>query len=195
MFVEDPALCIGGAAIVLRPGAASRFGEREYARAALRERFRQCIDLAPDGFVDGGDILATGREVVVGLSARTHANGARALTRVLRNLGLPARIVQAPADILHFKSACGLLAPETVFCTEALAATGCFSGYHVIQCPRGEEAAANLVRVNDTVLVGSNYPETVDLLTRHGFDVVTVATSEAAKLDGGLSCMSLRFRA
>ena len=194
VFVEDPALCIAGAAIVLRPGATSRFGEREHARAALGERFGRCVDLPQDGFVDGGDILVTGGEVIVGLSARTDANGARALTGVLDGLGLPARVVETPSDVLHFKSACGLLAPETVFCAEALAATGYFSEYQVIACPAGEEAAANLIRVNDTVLVSSGYPETVDLLTRHDFDVVTVPTSEAAKLNGGLSCMSLRFR-
>ena len=194
VFVEDPALCIAGAAIVLRPGAQSRFGEREHVRATLGKRLGRCIDLPPDGFLDGGDIFVTGREVVVGLSARTDANGTRALTRVLGRLGLQPRVVETPADVLHFKSACGLLEPETVFCTEALAATGCFSGYHVIPCPSGEEAAANLIRVNDAVLVSAGYPRTVDLLDRHGFEVVTVPTSEAAKLDGGLSCMSLRFR-
>ena len=195
VFVEDPALCVAGAAIILRPGAKSRFGEREHARAALGQRFERCIDLPPDGFVEGGDVLVTGREVVVGLSARTDRNGVRALMRVIGDLGLSVRTVQAPADILHFKSACGLLEPDTVLCTEALAASGCFSGYNIIQCPAGEEAAANVIRVNDVVLVSSGYPRTVDLLDRHGFDVVTVPTGEAARLDGGLSCMSLRFRA
>lgn len=195
VFVEDPALCVADAAIILRPGAKTRFGEREHARAALAERFERCINLPPDGFVEGGDILVTGREVVVGLSARTDRNGVRALMRVLGDLGLSVRTLQTPADILHFKSACGLLEPDTVLCTEALAATGCFSGYHIIQCPGGEEAAANVIRVNDVVLVSAGYPGTVDLLDRHGFDVVTVPASEAARLDGGLSCMSLRFRA
>ena len=70
----------------------------------------------------------------------------------------------------------------------------CFSGYRVIECPEGEEAAANLVRVNDVVLASAGHPRTVGLLASEGHDVRTISTAQAARLDGGLSCMSLRFR-
>ena len=192
VFVEDPALCVAGSAIILRPGTPSRFGERDAAREALQEHFDTVIDLDEDGFVDGGDILVTSREILAGLSARTDAKGVEALSSVVSELGLPMRVV--PPDILHFKTACGLLDDETVFCTRALAASGCFSGYRVVECPRGEEAAANLVRVNGVVLVSARYPGTADLLVREGYQVRTVSTVQAARLDGGLSCMSLRFR-
>ena len=194
VFVEDPALCVAGSAIILRPGAASRFGERDAARATLREHFDTVIDLDGDGFVDGGDILVTGREILLGLSARTDPKGAEALSSVVSKLGLPMRVLQTPPNILHFKTACGLLDDETVFCTKALSASSCFSGYRVMDCPSGEEAAANLVRVNGVVLVSAGYPKTADLLKREGYHVRTVATGQAARLEGGLSCMSLRFR-
>ena len=103
-------------------------------------------------------------------------------------------IHQTPRDILHFKTACGLLDDETVFCTRVLGASGCFSGYRVIDCPSGEEAAANLVRIDDVVLVSAGYPKTANLLASKGYQVKTVSTVEAARLDGGLSCMSLQFR-
>ena len=194
VFVEDPALCVVGAAIVLRPGAPSRLGERDAARTALREHFDTVFDLDGDGFVDGGDILVTGREVLAGLSARTDAKGAEALSRVVSELGLPMRVLRTPPDILHFKTACGLLDDETVLCTRALAASGCFSGYRTIECPSGEEAAANLVRVNGVVLVSAGYPKTADVLASEGYRVRPVPTVQAARLDGGPSCMSLRFR-
>ena len=194
VFVEDPALCVAGCAIILRPGAPSRFGERDAAREALREHFDTVVDLEGDGFVDGGDILVTGREVLAGLSARTDARGVEALSSVVGELGLPMRVLRTPPDILHLKTACGLLDDETVFCTRALSASGCFSGYRIIECPCGEEAAANLVRVNGVVLVSAGYSKTADVLASEGYEVRSVSTVQAARLDGGLSCMSLRFR-
>ena len=194
VFVEDVALCVAGIAIILRPGATSRFGERETVREALSSALGEVIDLDTDGFVDGGDILVTEHEVIVGESARTNAKGTGALASTLSDFGIPLRRVHTPPAILHFKTACGLLDAETVFCTGALAATGCFTGYRTIDCPVGEEAAANLVRINDAVLLSKGYPKTIRLLEAEGFTVATVPTTQAAKLDGGLSCMSLRFR-
>ena len=194
VFVEDPALCVAGATIILRPGAPSRFGEREAARSALRKLFDTVIDLREGGFVDGGDILVTGREVLVGLSTRTDSKGVEALSLIMNELELPMRVIRTPPDVLHFKSDCGLLDDETVFCTRALAASGCFSGYRVIECPAGEEVAANLVRINGVVLASAGHPRTIGLLASEGYDVRTIPTEQAARLDGGLSCMSLRFR-
>ena len=112
----------------------------------------------------------------------------------MNELGLPMRVIRTPPEILHFKTECGLLDDETVFCTRTLAASGCFSGYRVIECPDGEEAAANLVRVNGVVLAAAGHPGTVGLLAGKGYDIRMVSTAQAARLDGGLSCMSLRFR-
>ena len=132
--------------------------------------------------------------ILVGLSARTDSDGVAALSLTLNELGLSMRVIRTPPDVLHFKTACGLLDDETVFCTRALAVSGCFSGYRVIECPEGEEPAANLVRVNGVVLTNAGYPGTVGLLAGEGYDVRTISTTQDARLDGGLSCMSLRFR-
>jgi len=193
VFVEDPALCVAGAAILLRPGAPSRFGEREAAREALSAHFDTVIDLPEGGFVDGGDILVTGREALVGLSARTDEAGVEDLKVILDGLGVPLRIVRTPPEILHFKTECGLLDDDTIFATRALITTGCFAGYSLIECPEGEEGAANLIRFNDQVLVSEGYPETVRMLRAAGYLVTVLSTREAARVDGGLSCMSLRF--
>lgn len=197
VFVEDPALCVAGTAIILRPGAESRFGERDPMRDALNKIFKRVIDLPEggpnDGYVDGGDILVTGREVLIGLSARTDAAGVEKLDRILAAIDVPLRIVQTPPEILHFKTGCGLLDAETIFATAPLVRSGCFDGYRVVECPAGEEPAANLIRVNAEVFLAKGFPRTAALLRDEGYSVTELSVAEAAKLDGGLSCMSLRF--
>ncbi len=193
VFIEDPAICSGDTAIALRPGTVSRFGETAELRPTLLGIFDTVIDLPGDGFVDGGDVLLTDHEAFIGLSARTDQTGFNALADVLNDLGYVARKVETPPNILHFKTDCGLLDSETIFSSCTLAATDCFSGYRVIEAPEGEEAAANLIRINDVVLLSAGHPKTEELLTTHGYTVRTLDTSEAARVDGGLSCMSLRF--
>lgn len=143
--------------------------------------------------MDGGDILVTETEILVGLSDRTDQAGFDALSKIVRDLGYTTRAVHTPAGVLHFKSDCGLLDEETIFATKALAASRCFEGYRVIEAPDGEGPAANLIRVNDHVLMSEGHPRTQELLTKAGYEIVTLPNSEAAKVDGGLSCMSLRF--
>lgn len=193
VFIEDAALCVGNTAIVLRPGAPSRFGEAAKLAPALQSIMQQVITLPGKGYVDGGDVLLTDNEAFIGLSARTNQAGFDGLSHVLGNLGYQSRKIYTPESILHFKTDCGLLDAETIFATETLAATGCFDGYRVLLAPAAETAAANLIRVNDTVFINSGYPETLELLQNEGYSVCELDTSEAAKLDAGLSCMSLRI--
>ena len=193
VFIEDAALCLAGVAITLRPGASSRFGEAEALRPELVDRFNEVIDLPGPGFIDGGDILVTDTEVLVGLSARTDRDGFNALAVIVESLGYSARQIHTPPDILHFKTDCGLLDSNTIFASRPLAASGCFADYSVIEAPEDEKAAANLIRVNDRVFISAGYPKTCELLQHHGYLVVALPTSEAAKVDGGLSCESLRY--
>ncbi|MDE2185086.1 MAG: dimethylarginine dimethylaminohydrolase [Alphaproteobacteria bacterium] len=195
VFVEDPALVFSEGAILLRPGAASRRHEAEEMRGALRRHFHRVLELGEGACVDGGDVLVTPMSVLIGLSKRTVLEGAQALCRALAELGRQARIVETPGSVLHLKSAAALIGEDTVVTTRALEGSGMFSGFKVLLTPPGEEAAANLVRINDVVLVGSGYPRTIDMLTGHGFELRTLPVGEVAKLDAGLSCMSLRWHA
>ena len=192
VFVEDPALVFPEGAILLRPGAASRLGEAEALAPILRRRFDRVLALG-EGFADGGDVLVTPDRVFIGLSGRTDAAGAAALARLLAELGYRAEVVQTPPSILHFKTGSALLDEETIVATPALAASGIFEGFRVLTVPEGEEAAANLLRINDVVLVGAAFPRTIELLAERSFDVVPLAVAEIRKLDAGLSCMSLRW--
>lgn len=193
VFVEDSALCLKDAAIVLRPGAQSRFGEAALIRPTLENHFSKVMDLPGDGFLDGGDVLLSDEDAFIGLSARTNQAGFDALSSILVKFGYSPVKLETQASILHFKTECGLLDSKTIFSTANLSSIGCFENYQVILTPEGEEDAANIVRFNDNVLVSQGYPKSEALLKSHGYNVVVIDTSEPAKIDGGLSCMSLRF--
>jgi len=193
VFIEDAALCIAGVAIVLRPGAPSRFGEAAHLMPELQKVFKKVITLSGQGHVDGGDVLVTETDVFIGLSARTNQQGFNELASIVESLGYRAKQINTPKDILHFKTDCGLLDDTTIFSSARLARTGCFQGYNVIEAPEKEIAAANLIRFNDIVFISAGFPETKRILEEHGYKVTCLETTEAAKVDGGLSCMSLRF--
>jgi dimethylargininase len=192
VFVEDPALVFPEGAIVLRPGAPSRLGEGALIAPDLRRHFDRVLELT-DGFAEGGDILTTSREVLIGLSARTDHRGATALLDLLEQLGRRGRIVTTPPGVLHFKTDCSLLDEETILSTERLAASLVFGGYRVVLTPAGEDAAANALRVNDRVLLGRDFPRTAERLSRAGYTVVSLPNTNIALLDAGFSCLSLRW--
>lgn len=193
LFVEDTALVFPEGAIVLRPGAPSRFGEAEAIAPVLRRHFAECIGMPGPGFADGGDVLVTPETVYIGLSKRTDEVGAAALVECLAHFGRRGRVVTPPAGLLHLKTGCGLLDDETVLATGALAASGLLAGLRCIEVAEGEDEAANALRVNDFVLIDDRCRRTIDRLDRAGYRAVPVAVREAGKLDAGLSCMSLRW--
>lgn len=194
VFVEDTALCLPDIAVVMRPGAPSRLGEAAAMAPHLAAHYPDLQHIAgPGSHIEGGDILVTGREVLVGRSARTNAAGVAELAALLALRGYRLREVHTPPGVLHFKTDCSLLDAGTVLATGRLAASGCFSGYRVILTAPGEEAAANAIRFNDLVLVAEGFPATRDRLLAAGFEVREIGNSECARLDGGMSCLSLRF--
>lgn len=194
VFVEDPALVFSNGAVLLRPGAPSRAGESPALAPHLRERFDTVLEL-DEGHADGGDVLDTPGRTFIGLSARTDHTGAAALVRALSLLGRQGQVVQPPPGVLHLKSACALLDEETILATAAVAASGIFDGFRIFTVPHQEEAAANALRLNRIVLASAAGPRTLELLDRHGYSVRPLETREIARLDAGLSCMSLRWRA
>lgn len=194
VFVEDTALCLPEGAVVMRPGAPTRLGEAAEMAPHLEALYGQVLRIkGQDSFIEGGDILMTETEVLVGRSARTNAAGIAELAALLAPWGQTVREVLTPPGVLHFKTDCSLLDAETVLATERLAASGCFAGYRVIHTAPGEEACANTIRFNDLVLMPAGFPATRDRLADAGYRVVEIGNSECAKLDGGMSCLSLRF--
>ncbi|WP_027997768.1 dimethylarginine dimethylaminohydrolase family protein [Sinorhizobium arboris] len=192
IFVEDPALVFTEGAVLLRPGAATRVKEVEEIAPTLRDMFETVLDL-PQGYADGGDVLTTRESVMIGLSARTDRAGAAALQACLEKLGRKSEVVATPEGVLHFKTDCSLLDDETILSTNRLARSGVFGKFRQMIIPEGEEPAANALRVNDVVMVGSDFPRTIEMLDKAGYKVVPLKTTEIGKIDAGLSCMSLRW--
>jgi dimethylargininase len=192
VFLEDPALVFPEGAILLRPGAPSRFGEAAALATELTARFEetQALDV---GFADGGDVINLGDRILIGVSSRTNEAGAERLVRLLDKFGRRAEAVVTPPGVLHFKSDCALVGHETVLATPRLAKSGVFKGFRVIETAPGEERAANALRVNGDLLVAAGCPGTADRLTKAEARIVFLSASEIAKIDAGLSCMSLRW--
>ena len=193
VFVEDAALCLPEGAVLMRPGAPSRLGEARAMAPHLAKHDEEVHSIEEPGFIEGGDILTTGREILVGQSARTNREGIEALRNIVVRWGYAVREVSTPDGVLHFKTDCSLLDEETILATPRVGASGCFEGYRVIHTAEGEDACANSVRFNDLVVVPAGFPKTAERLASSGYNVRPVANTEAAKLDGGMSCLSLRF--
>jgi dimethylargininase len=194
VFVEDTALCLPQGAVIMRPGAPTRLGEAAEMAPHLKALYREVVAITgPESFIEGGDILVTEAEILVGRSARTNAAGIAELTRLVEPWGHTVREVHTPPGVLHFKTDCSLLDAQTILSTRRLSASGCFTGYTVIDVPEGKEAAANTIRFNDLVLMPAGFPKTHDAITAAGFTLREIGNSECAKLDGGMSCLSLRF--
>ncbi len=194
IFVEDPALVFPEAAILLRPGAASRESEGAFLRPVLEAAFGAVLEL-PQGYADGGDVLAMADVIYIGLSARTDRAGAEALTGLLAGLGRKAVVVETPPSVLHLKTASSIIDEETILATADLAATGVFADYRVLVVPKGEEGGANVLRVNDVILAGNRFPRILDLLDDHGVRLAVLQNGEIEKIDAGFTCMSLRWLA
>jgi len=193
VFVEDAALCLPQGAVVMRPGAPSRLGEAAEMAPTLGEFYQEISAIEEPGFIEGGDILVTEKEILVGTSARTNDEGIRQLGEIVAEWGHSVRKVETPAGVLHFKTDCSLLDEETILSTRRLASSGCFEGYRVLHTSEGEEACANTIRFNEQVIMPAGFPRTAEMLSDAGYSVTSIGNTEAAKLDGGMSCLSLRF--
>ncbi|MFQ3355453.1 MAG: dimethylargininase [Paracoccaceae bacterium] len=193
LFVEDTALCLPEGVILMRPGAESRLGEVDQIAPHLNAFYKDIFSVKGEARIEAGDILATETEILVGRSERTNKFGILELSRLTKDWGYQVREVNTPPDILHFKTDCSLLDGNTILSTPKLARTGCFNGYNLIYTADGEDEAANTIRVNDYVIMPNGFNKTAGRLKDGGYNVIQVENSECAKIDGGMSCLSLRF--
>ena len=199
-FVEDTAIVTGRGAVITRPGAPTRQGEARSIAECLRQFYgERCVIEAP-GTVDGGDICEADGHFLIGVSARTNAHGADQLAGHLKRMGYVSSLIdiRAKPTLLHLKSGIaylggGVWVVDAAVQDELAALHGLDGARHPIVVAPAEAYAANCVRVNEVVLVAEGYPETSAALTRAGCRLLQLDMSEFRKMDGGLSCLSLRF--
>ena len=195
-FVEDTALVTERGAIVTRPGAPSRRGEVEVIESALRGLFDTIPRIGAPGTLDAGDVCEADGHFLIGISARTNEAGAAQLAAHLVELGYRADVVDIRAyhRLLHLKTGIAWLGDGRLLATGDLPAWPALAAYEIVRVPETERYAANALRVNDHVLVAAGYPVTRAAIESLGFPVIPLDMSEFRKLDGGLSCLSLRWQ-
>ncbi len=189
VFVEDTAVVFDEVAVIARPGAPSRRAETT-AVAATLSKYRGLRSIDPPATLDGGDVLRAGRRVFVGASSRTTVTAADQLRRILRPFGYAVDVVET-RRCLHLKSAVTQLADDWLIVNPDWIDTGAFLGFRLLAIDPAEPAAANVLRVGNTVLNAGAHPATRARLQASGLAVVPVDMSELAKAEGALTCCSL----
>lgn len=194
-FVEDTAVVTPRGAMLTRPGAPSRDGEVDAIASAIAGYFDPLERIEAPGTLDGGDICEAGDHFYIGISRRTNLDGAGQLAEFLRALGYETSFVDIrdATSILHLKSGFAYLGGGTFLAIDEIVPRLDMARGDVIAVPEGEEYGANCVLVNGAVLMASGHPKLELLLTRRGYRTVALDMSEFKKMDGGLSCLSLRF--
>jgi dimethylargininase len=194
-FVEDGAIVTARGAILTRPGAASRAGEVAALGAALGRWFPDLDAITAPGTVDGGDVCEAGPHFFIRLSARTNAEGAAQLAAWLGKHGFESSVIdmRRVPGLLHLKTGLSWLGGRRLLAGDEFVGHQALGGWQIVRVPTGEEYAANCVRINDEVLIAQGYPATAALLGGLGYEVTALGMSEYRKMDGGLSCLSVRW--
>jgi dimethylargininase len=194
-FVEDTAVLTSRLAILTRPGAPSRLEEVAEIAHAVRKFYDIVHEIRLPGTLDGGDVCEAGRHFLIGISRRTNEEGARQLASLLAADGFTSSTVdiRKTNSILHLKSGVAYLDRNNLVVMKDLAGREEFSGYNRIFVSPDETYACNCVLVNDRVLIPAGFPRIQSELVSRGYKLLELDVSEFRKMDGGLSCLSLRF--
>ena len=194
-FVEDTAVLTATSAILTRPGAQSRIGEVAAIRATIERFYTRIRHIEAPGTVDGGDVCEAGTHFFIGISHRTNEEGVRQFGHLLEGEGYTwsAVDVRSTTSILHLKSGVAYLGNNYLVVMDELAGRKEFAGYDLVRVPVEESYACNCVSVNDYVLLPLGFQWLTATLNRLGYKTLLLDMSEFRKMDGGLSCLSLRF--
>jgi dimethylargininase len=192
VFVEDTAVMLADCAVVTNPGAPSRQQETTAIRTELARHRPHLAFISGEGRLDGGDVMVIDRTLYIGLSARTNPEGAGQLARIAKRHGY--RSIPVPLDtMLHLKTGVNHLDGDIILVTGEFVERQEFRKFDRIVVPREEAYAANSLWLNGRVLVHGGFPHTREMIASRGFPILEVDVSEFRKLDGGLSCLSIRF--
>lgn len=193
-FVEDPAVVMEECAIVTNSPAASRQGEKQEILAVLQKFYspEQIFALTPPANMEGGDVLQVGKQFYIGLSDRTNAEGIRQFSDIVVPYGYTVTAVPV-TEGLHLKDFAVYLDHRDLLVSEAMNEQEAFAIFDRFVVPPEELYAINSLWINGTVLVPKGNPITQKHIEKAGYSVKVVDTDEFKKIDGSLTCLSLRF--
>ncbi|RLD61023.1 MAG: N(G),N(G)-dimethylarginine dimethylaminohydrolase [Bacteroidetes bacterium] len=192
VFVEDVALLTPHCAIITNPGAASRQGEIEEMRKVLSEFYENIEEIKSPGTIEAGDIMMVGSHFYIGLSARTNKEGANQIINILNKNGMTGSTVTLE-KVLHLKTGMSYLENHNLVLSGEFLTKPEFQKFNILKVDDDESYSSNCIWVNGTVLVPKGYPKSKSTIEKAGYKTIEVDVSEFRKLDGGLSCLSLRF--
>jgi len=191
-FVEDVALVTPYCAIITNPGAPSRRGEVAEMSEVLKSYYSNIEQITSPGFVEAGDIMMVGDHYYIGLSARTNLEGVNQMIGFLEKYDLSGSVV-AFKEVLHLKTGLAYLENNKLVACGEFVDHQAFQKFDKIVIPMEESYAANCIWVNNTVIIPAGFPMAKQKIEEAGYPILEVDVSEFRKLDGGLSCLSLRF--
>ena len=191
-FIEDTALLTKECAVITNPGADSRKGEIAAVKEAVSKFYSKIETIKNPGTLDAGDIMMAGSHFYIGLSKRTNLHGAEQMISILEKYSFTASTVTLK-DVLHLKSGVSYLENSNLIAAGEFVSKPEFKRYNILKVKDSESYAANCVWVNGSVLMAAGYPAAKRQVENAGYPVIELDMSEFRKLDGGLSCLSLRF--
>lgn len=191
-FIEDVALCTALCAIIANPGAVSRKGEKKGMKGVLRSWYDRIEAIEAPGTLEAGDVMMVGSHFYIGQSGRTNLEGALQLIRILEKYRMTGSVVPL-RQMLHLKSGASYLEKNNLLVCGELINHPDFEKFNTIEVDPEETYAANSLWINGSVLVPEGFPKTRDQIEKLGYRTISLDVSEFRKLDGGLSCLSLRF--
>ena len=191
-FVEDTALLTSHCAIISNPGAESRKGEVDEMKEIIKSFYKNVEYIVDTGTVEPGDIMMVGSHFYIGLSKRTNRTGAEQTISILKKYGMTGSIVTLE-KVLHLKTGLSYLEKNNLVASGEFLDKAEFQKFNLLKVDADESYAANCIWVNDTVLVAEGFPKIKKKIEDAGYKTIALDMSEFRKLDGGLSCLSLRF--
>ena len=191
-FVEDTAVVNEDLAIIANLGETSRKGEEIEIREVLDKFYENVESIEKPGSLDGGDVLRVEDQYFIGISKRTNKVGALQLKEILKKYGFSSSLVKLK-EVIHLKTGLAYIGDNNLIVSGEFIDNPLFQDYNIIKVDEDESYAANCIRVNNYVLIADGYEKLINSISSLGYKVLKLDITEFRKMDGGLSCLSLRF--
>lgn len=190
-FTEDTAVVADEVAVITNPGAQSRKGEIDSMIPVL-EKFRKLEFIQSPGTLEGGDVMQIEKHFYIGLTDRTNEDGAHQLGNILSKFGYHYSVIPVTAA-LHLKTIVNYIGNNNLLMTKELFSHPSFNSFNKILVPQDEMYAANCLLINNKLIIPNGFKQVKSEVQKLNYDLIELDMSEFQKMDGGLSCLSLRF--